>query len=552
MGIVSDWLSFIFDFSSTRAALIRLSVLVIIVIAAVLIYRVTLGDKPRPIGPEGNREIVPSETGGAIEAFTAEKPGPNMRPGIPDEALEGRKLERVLFGAFLMAVAVAIILPVYFLREPTRSRAETLSFKEQSIARGATLYANAGMPGYDSTKSLACANCHGAKGEGGSVQTVIQPQFPGDVPHRVTWSAPALDSVLLRFPRDEQGQTQVTDIITYGRPGTPMQPWGVAGGGAKGEQAISDIVNYLETITITPGAAKKVSTDLLVDPNASVGHTSSTQPEANLATKCKVLYDAHIAVANTLNQVVDPKAEALPGSADKTTCDDLPIAERAQADAQRAFDNAGVKPTAEQQAAIDLANAAIAPAQLGVEQARQWIAERDALKVRDDAASQQLYQTDLASAHQAITDAEAALEKAKKIGAPDKITAAENSLKGAQEALAALEKAGPTDVWQGRLVFENNCARCHTEAWSYFDPNDPYTEPTPDATGSGAFGPNLTGGDSLRQFPKVVDQVQFVLTGSQYQKQYGVRGIGSGRMPGFANVLTNEQIAQVVQFERSL
>ena len=70
MGIVSDWLSFIFDFSSTRAALIRLSVLVIIVIAAVLIYRVTLGDKPRPIGPEGNREIVPSETGGAIEAFT--------------------------------------------------------------------------------------------------------------------------------------------------------------------------------------------------------------------------------------------------------------------------------------------------------------------------------------------------------------------------------------------------------------------------------------------------------------------------------------------------
>ena len=41
----------------------------------------------------------------------------------------------------------------------------------------------------------------------------------------MTWQAPALDVVLLRYPR-----AQVVEIITFGRKGTPMPAWGVASG----------------------------------------------------------------------------------------------------------------------------------------------------------------------------------------------------------------------------------------------------------------------------------------------------------------------------------
>jgi mono/diheme cytochrome c family protein len=74
--------------------------------------------------------------------------------------------------------------------------------------------------------------------------------------------------------------------------------------------------------------------------------------------------------------------------------------------------------------------------------------------------------------------------------------------------------------------------------------------------GGGAFGPNLTGGVELRQFPTLADgikkHIEFITTGSDFQKQYGTQGIGSGRMPGFGQMLTPEQIQQIVTYERSL
>ena len=45
-------------------------------------------------------------------------------------------------------------------------------------------------------------------------------------------------------------------------------------------------------------------------------------------------------------------------------------------------------------------------------------------------------------------------------------------------------------------------------------------------------------------------QVDFISTGSQPFKAYGINGIGSGRMPGFANMLTKDQIAEIVSYER--
>jgi mono/diheme cytochrome c family protein len=112
-------------------------------------------------------------------------------------------------------------------------------------------------------------------------------------------------------------------------------------------------------------------------------------------------------------------------------------------------------------------------------------------------------------------------------------------------------------VLDGKSLFEANCARCHTKGFSFGEPDVP---------GGGAFGPNLTNGDTLRQFPDIKDQITFITTGSLFQKPYGVRGIGSGRMPGFGResdpdpkgkttplrLLTDDQIRAIAVYERSL
>jgi mono/diheme cytochrome c family protein len=113
----------------------------------------------------------------------------------------------------------------------------------------------------------------------------------------------------------------------------------------------------------------------------------------------------------------------------------------------------------------------------------------------------------------------------------------------------------------GLAIFNAYCARCHTKGYSYG---------LPDVSGGGAYGPNLTGGDELRQFPNIADQVDYVSKGATYGKSYGTRGIGSmaadprldvetpgaamqgGGMPKFDSMLTPDQIQAVVNYERGL
>jgi mono/diheme cytochrome c family protein len=90
-----------------------------------------------------------------------------------------------------------------------------------------------------------------------------------------------------------------------------------------------------------------------------------------------------------------------------------------------------------------------------------------------------------------------------------------------------------------------SCGRCHTQGWSYGEP---------EADGNGALGPNLT---AVRdQFPGGAagfqEQVDFVCQGSVKGQVYGRHGQGSGRMPGFCDMLTTEQIQSIVEYERNL
>lgn len=88
-----------------------------------------------------------------------------------------------------------------------------------------------------------------------------------------------------------------------------------------------------------------------------------------------------------------------------------------------------------------------------------------------------------------------------------------------------------------------SCARCHTKGWSYGDPQ---------TTGGGAFGPNLTGGSTVRQFPNADDMVAFLKAGSEFGKRYGEQGQGSGRMPAFGQIYTDDQIREIVEYVRGL
>jgi cytochrome c553 len=179
---------------SFRAALIVLNALAFLVIAAVVVGRVlSLRRNPEP-------------------------PPRNLTPFLPDEDLEGRRLERVLGWALLFTLIIAIAVPVYFLVEPSReASAKKNNFEEPSIERGRVLFANNQSPVYDSTASRLCANCHGADAKGGSAQQTLQPEsdecvkkqnqgradIPECLPKQVSWQAPDLTLAALRYPRSE-------------------------------------------------------------------------------------------------------------------------------------------------------------------------------------------------------------------------------------------------------------------------------------------------------------------------------------------------------------
>lgn len=93
----------------------------------------------------------------------------------------------------------------------------------------------------------------------------------------------------------------------------------------------------------------------------------------------------------------------------------------------------------------------------------------------------------------------------------------------------------------GAALYNLNCARCHTAGWSYNEPAAP---------GSGALGPPLT--NSIGQFPAVEDHFEWVANGAEDGERYGLFGQSSGRMPFFNRMLSEKQINDIIEYERTL
>jgi mono/diheme cytochrome c family protein len=343
---------------------------------------------------------------GRAEAGSEVELAPNRKPYLDDEELETSKLDRTLRWALIALVIVGVGLPLYWLNEPSRMSGAVEGFDDKFVSRGEEIY----------TEGSQCENCHGPEGTGGQAPYTIT-DADNQFVAQVNWRAPALNTVLLRYSRDE-----VTFVINYGRPFSPMPGWGASvNKGPLNEQQISNVVDYLESIQLSPEEAQR---------------------------------EAQVALAEKLGLIAEGESD-----------DD----------------------------------------------------------VIDAALSQIDYQ-----------DPETG------------------------KALFNLEVAGGAYA----------CARCHTRGWSIIP--DSVEPPNADLSayagfpdGSGALGPNLTGGLVPRQFASVDELALFVSTGSVDGEAYGNNGIGSGKMPGFGDnpntenvegdgMMTPEMIEAIARYEASL
>jgi cytochrome c553 len=179
---------------------------------------------------------------GRAEAGSEVELAPNRKPYLDDDELESDKLNRTLRWALLLLVVIGIGLPLYWLQEPGRQSGAVEGFDRKFVSRGQEAY----------TEGSQCENCHGPDGTGGQAPYTIT-----DTENRfvalVNWRAPALNTVLLRY-----SEAEVTEIINFGRPFSPMPGWGAAvNKGPLNEQQISDIVAYLGSIQLTSEEAQR-------------------------------------------------------------------------------------------------------------------------------------------------------------------------------------------------------------------------------------------------------------------------------------------------------
>lgn len=404
---------------SVRNALIILNFSAIVVVAGIIAYRVI-----------------------SVRRNPDHKEPANLTVFEDDHTLETTRLEHVLRWSLICAGVLAVGLPLYWLREPTRQTEELSGFENRSRERGAVLFAQVGSDDYEAATSLACATCHGNEGVGGAAPFTLSGDLtPTGNPVQVSWTAPPLNTVLARFSQD-----QVTEIVTFGRAGTPMAAWGIDGGGPKGPQAVDDLVAYIDSIQLDRNGAR----DQIADQTAAL--IKSAEDNVDRAEEALAEAEADLA-----------EAEA---DLDGTTVESEGSAARD---------------------AVDAAEAGVIAAELAVTNSRTW---------------------------------------AETVG-----TAGE-----------------------GEVLFNVNCARCHTTGWSYLNTLDSGI-PLPSPTGGGAFGPSLRAGSTVEQFPGELgfeQQIEWVTSGAENHSPYGVRGISSGRMAHFGTVLSADQIDAIVNYERGL
>lgn len=207
---------------------------------------------------------------------------PNRMEHADDDELETRLLDRNLAWSLVTLTVISLILPLYWLMEPARQDNAAYGWVKRFEKRGANSFEE------------ACVSCHGPGGVGGVASYTLTDANGGFVA-QVEWKAPSLTTVLSRFDESE-----VQQILDYGRPGTPMPAWGLPGGGPLTSQQVHQLIVYLRSIQLTPEeAAAEVHSGLVAGARAIVKERDSGLTEAD---------DVNVAAEAWLVQAADPSS----------------------------------------------------------------------------------------------------------------------------------------------------------------------------------------------------------------------------------------------------
>jgi mono/diheme cytochrome c family protein len=520
----------------------------------------------------------------------------NLQPGIDDQQLETRRLEKSQKVAIVGSAFLAISLPLYFLGEANRQEGFVEEFAHESIERGEHL-----------VEEFACFSCHGPLGVGGSATFVEKRSGI-----TVSWEAPSLDDVLYRYDTDE-----LNFWITFGRGNTPMPPWGLAGGGPMNEQQVDDIVNYLGTIQITQQEAVDKTPGALVTQAARLENADQTV-EAAILSQRQTLAEIEQAPADSvfISRLSEQAREILDDAGAGIDTDDDGLSDVAEVELSAISSEAVdyfrvVDPITLDPAIPDAEKADEAVAQLeaaipddpilevylvaieGILETAGEGEDTDGDGISDEAEAAitgQMAEASNKTIPAGIVEIELDPTNAESVGGrPDARTA--SSMVGAQESVATMttvtaenqDKLRTTEQgglefllsaqvarqWEIQIpgvaasmeaaedeaaravaLFNANCARCHT---SGFSAGVPYTL----EAGSGGFGPALWDGRAIVQFGHAPDDpdepdllIEFLIKGSEPQKPYGLNGFGSGKMPSFGATLSVDDLDLLARYLR--
>jgi len=491
----------------------------------------------------------------------------NLQPYISDDELENTRLTRILGAAVVASAVLAIALPVYYIGETRRQADAAEAFEHKDTEDGERWFT-----------FFACIDCHGPDAGGGGVEWIEARSGL-----TTTWSVPSLNDVFYRYSEEE-----VEYWLNYGRSGSPMPPVGLIGGGAATTQEVDQLITYLQSLQITQVEAL-AKTDTVVAQALNRLATAEVTISQMIRDQQAVLDDITDAPAQ-FAVVGDLPTEIRSLMAEPGFCTEESAAvvgeecTQSGADTDRdgltdAFELAVAGPDNE---LAELAASTVAVRQVTVttdlatfdadgnaQYESEFVPNSDFATIytltlsplndftMSDAGGEPM--PDLESLNAFLTDLDTAvLTLGVTTERNDRFL--ENAQTGYEFLVAAFEeKAWAVDFDQVAAdaglslsdaeravgLFNAYCARCHTAGYSA---GAAYEQ----GAGSGAWGPSLIDGRSVVQFPDEEDQVSFIIKGSNLAENYGVNGIGRGWMPGFGQLLTEDDIRLIVSYERSL
>ena len=523
----------------------------------------------------------------------------NVAPGKTDDELESRRLEKVQAAAVVLTGFLAFYLPIYYLGEQDRQAGFVEQFDEESLERGAEVVA-----------SVGCTDCHGTDWSGGGASYVEQrsginvnwaaPAL-NDVFFRYSdeevryWIVYGRANTPMPAwgidgggPLDDQ---QISDVINYLRtqqidqqaalakidPAVDLQLQRLNQANRSVEQAIVDQEQLLADIEAAPDQAPVVleaatrAAELAetggdgVDADGD-GLTDTAETElTQIVDETRTALTPEGLVVETL----DPESpESVEGTPDAETAEAMvasleQVAEGAPSlrllaeDAAGALEGAGDGEDLDGDGLSDEAEDRISSL---LAQAQQLLEPTELPAIQLDPQNPQTdgSQPDIVVARQAVSALQS-LATSLGVSASNQ----ERLVPQVQEGLDFLLNAQEVKAWEvdieavAEATFEGDveaasravglfnayCARCHTSDWSA---GVAFTL----EVGAGGLGPALWNNRPNVQFIDEVDMIDFILAGSEPNIGYGVNGMGTGRMPGFGQVLQQADIELITRYLR--